>query len=142
ATSRASMPAFAMSCSTARSSTLCARPRSSSRAGGATTHASIGYKLPAPEVFVPAFARGRLRYADQLRRHADKPPTLNYNPTWTVSGALTSPINERLSFTGKPRRLTVSPARRPRDRLSERQTNPRGPARIAANIIVETAHIA
>jgi hypothetical protein len=37
ATSRASTPAFAMSCSTARSSTLCARPRSSSRAGDATT---------------------------------------------------------------------------------------------------------
>jgi hypothetical protein len=38
ATSRASTPAFAMSCSTARSSTLCARPRSSSRAGDATAH--------------------------------------------------------------------------------------------------------
>src|SRR5262249_32046110 len=45
ATSRASTPAFAMSCSTARPSTLCARP-----------HASLGYKPPAPEVFVPAFA--------------------------------------------------------------------------------------
>src|SRR6476619_4256334 len=31
ATSRASTPAFALSCSTARFSTLCARPRSSSR---------------------------------------------------------------------------------------------------------------
>jgi hypothetical protein len=37
ATSRASTPAFAMSCSTARSSTLCARPRPSSKAGDATT---------------------------------------------------------------------------------------------------------
>src|SRR5437016_8967449 len=47
ATSRASTPAFAMNCSTARSSTLCARPGS---------FASIGYKPPAAEVFVPAFA--------------------------------------------------------------------------------------
>jgi hypothetical protein len=31
-------------------------------------HASIGYKPPAPEVFVPAFAAGRLRYADRLLR--------------------------------------------------------------------------
>jgi transposase InsO family protein len=31
-------------------------------------HASIGYKPPAPEVFVPHSPRGRLRYADRLRR--------------------------------------------------------------------------
>ena len=36
---RASTPAFAMSCSTARSPIPCARPRSSSRAGDATTSA-------------------------------------------------------------------------------------------------------
>jgi hypothetical protein len=61
ATSRASTRVFAMSCSTVRASTLYARPRSSSRAGDATTtqpgaHASLGYKPPAPEVLVPAFA--------------------------------------------------------------------------------------
>jgi hypothetical protein len=37
ATSRASTPASAMSCSTVRFSTICASPRSSSRAGDATT---------------------------------------------------------------------------------------------------------
>ena len=32
-------------------------------------HASIGYKPPAPDVFVPTFAaRGQLRYADRLHR--------------------------------------------------------------------------
>jgi putative transposase len=40
-------------------STLCARPRSSSRAGRhyntVRPHASLRYKPPAPEVFVPAF---------------------------------------------------------------------------------------
>ena len=29
-------------------------------------HASLGYKPPAPEVFVSASPRGRLRYADRL----------------------------------------------------------------------------
>ena len=64
---------LAMSYSTARSSTLCARPRSSSRAGDATTTRSG----PTPQsdtnhqhqrcscLHSP---RGRLRYADQLRR--------------------------------------------------------------------------
>src|SRR5262249_36530911 len=59
-TSRASTRAFATSCSTAKSSTRSERPESSSRAGGSTNtirpHASLGYKPPAPEVFVPAFA--------------------------------------------------------------------------------------
>jgi putative transposase len=31
-------------------------------------HASIGYRAPAPEVFVPALPHGRLRNPDQLRR--------------------------------------------------------------------------
>jgi hypothetical protein len=48
-------------CSTARSSTLCARPRSSSRP-------SIGYKPPAPGCSCLHSPRGRLRYADRLRR--------------------------------------------------------------------------
>src|SRR5262245_39000495 len=73
ATSRASMPAFAMSCSTARFSTLCARPRSSSRVGDATTTRSG----PTPQsdtshqhqrCSCPHSPRGRLRYADRLRR--------------------------------------------------------------------------
>src|SRR5262249_23515950 len=73
ATSRASMPAFAMSCSTARFSTLCARPRSSSRVGDATTTRSG----PTPQSDTshqhqrsscPHSPRGRLRYADRLRR--------------------------------------------------------------------------
>src|SRR5437660_9715059 len=77
ATSRASTPAFAMSCSTARSSTLCARPRSSSRAVNTIRpHASIGYKPPAPEVFVPAFAA----WPAALRRPVP-PATLAQRPT-------------------------------------------------------------
>jgi hypothetical protein len=73
ATSRASTPAFAMSCSTARSSTLCARPRSSSRAGDATTTRS-GLTPQSDTSHQPQRClclhspRGRLRYADQLRR--------------------------------------------------------------------------
>src|SRR5262249_47483931 len=68
ATSTASMPAFAMSCSTARFSTLCARPRSSSRVGDATTSRSG----PTPQSDTshqhqrgscPHSPRGRLRYA-------------------------------------------------------------------------------
>ena len=73
ATSRASTLAFAMSCSTARSSTLCARPRSSSRAGDATTTRS-GLTPQSDTSHQPQRClclhspRGRLRYADQLRR--------------------------------------------------------------------------
>src|SRR5262245_21277245 len=73
ATSRASTPAFAMSCSTARSSTLYARPRSSSTAGDATSTRSD----PTPQSDTSHqhqrcsclhLQRGRLRYADRLRR--------------------------------------------------------------------------
>ena len=53
----------------------CARPRSSSRAGDAL-HASIGYKPPAPEVFVPAFTA----WPAALRRPAP-PATLAQRPT-------------------------------------------------------------
>src|SRR5262249_26322281 len=62
ATSRASTPAFAMSCSTARFSTRCARPRSSSRAGDATTTRSD----PAPQAHlskrIREIAATRVRY--------------------------------------------------------------------------------
>src|SRR5256885_5320710 len=73
ATSRASTLAFAMSCSTARFSTLYARPRSSSRVGDATTTRSG----PTPQsdtshqhqrCSCPHSPRGRLRYAERLRR--------------------------------------------------------------------------
>ena len=37
-------------------------------------HASLGYKPPAPEVFVPASPHGRLRYPGQLRRPAPLAP--------------------------------------------------------------------
>src|SRR5262249_1519539 len=83
ATSRASTPASAMSCSTARFSTLYARPRSSSRVGDATTTRPG----PTPQsdtshqhqrVFMPAFAA----WPAALRRPAPpatlaQPPTLN-----------------------------------------------------------------
>jgi putative transposase len=40
-------------------------------------HASLGYKPPAPEVFVPAFAAWPA-YVDRLRRPTlAQPPTLN-----------------------------------------------------------------
>src|SRR5262249_46238161 len=73
ATSRASTPAFAMSCLTARSSTLCARPRSSSRAGDATTTRSgrtphLDTSHQHPRCSCLHSPRGRLRYADRLRR--------------------------------------------------------------------------
>ena len=72
ATSRDSTLAFATSCSTAKWSILSAGPKSSSR-----TDASLGYKPPAPEVFVPAFAAppkfsasGRCRTACGARAHS------------------------------------------------------------------------
>jgi transposase InsO family protein len=66
-------PAFAMSCSTARSSTLCARPRSSSRAGDATTTRSgltpqSDTSHQHQRCSCLHSPRGRLRYADRLRR--------------------------------------------------------------------------
>ena len=50
-------------------------------------HASIGYKPPAPEVFMPAFAA----WPAALRRPAPpatlaQPPTLSQHSTWTTSG--------------------------------------------------------
>ena len=36
-------------------------------------HASLDYKPPAPEVFVPALAACPLRYVDQLRRPRQRP---------------------------------------------------------------------
>ena len=55
------MHAYGTNCSTEKSSIRCERPRSSSRVGGGTTtlrpHASLGYKPPAPEVFVPVLRR-------------------------------------------------------------------------------------
>ena len=54
---------------------LAVAPRSSSRAGDAP-HASIGYKPPAPEVFVPAFTA----WPAALRRPAP-PATLAQRPT-------------------------------------------------------------
>ena len=73
ATSRASTPACATSYSTARSSTLCGRPRSSSRAGDALQYYPSHSSQSAtshqhPEVFVPALTAGRLRHPDRLRR--------------------------------------------------------------------------
>jgi len=60
-TSKALMRGSAASFSMARSSTPCARPRSSSESwrrhyNRVRQHASIGYRAPAPEVFVPALA--------------------------------------------------------------------------------------
>src|SRR5262249_42630579 len=52
-------------------------------------HASIGYKPPAPEVFVPAFAA----WPAALRRPASpatlaQRPTLNQHSTWTTQRGL------------------------------------------------------
>ena len=83
ATSRASTPGFAMSCSTARIFYTFREAQiviESWRRHYNTIrpHASIGYKPPAPEVFVPAFAA----WPAALRRPAPsatlaKRPTLN-----------------------------------------------------------------
>jgi putative transposase len=40
-------------------------------------HASIGYRAPAPELFVPALPHRRLRNPDQLRLSLVPRPTLN-----------------------------------------------------------------
>jgi hypothetical protein len=73
ATSRASTPAFAMSCSMARSSTPSEKLRSSSKAGGAITIRSG--RMPRSATShqhqrcpCPPSPRGRLRYPDRLRR--------------------------------------------------------------------------
>jgi hypothetical protein len=70
---RTSTLAFAMSCSTARFSTLYARPRSSSRVGDTTTKRSG--RTPQSDTShqhqrcsYPHSPRGRLRYANRLRR--------------------------------------------------------------------------
>jgi hypothetical protein len=81
ATSRASTPAFAMSCSTIFYTLREAQIVIESWRRHYNTirpHASIGYKPPAPEVFVPAFAA----WPAALRRPAPpatlaQPPTLN-----------------------------------------------------------------
>ena len=65
--------AFVTSCSTARSSTRCARSRSSSRAGVATTTQSgrthpLATSHQHQRCLCRHSPRGRLRYADRLRR--------------------------------------------------------------------------
>jgi len=73
ATSRALTLACATSCSTAKSSTLSARPKSSSRAGGGTTtrsgrtHRSDTSRQHRRYLSLTS-PRGRLRYANRLRR--------------------------------------------------------------------------
>jgi hypothetical protein len=72
-TQSASTLACATSCSTAKSSTLCARPKSSSRVGGGTTtrsgrtHRSDTSRQHRRYLSLPS-PRGRLRYANRLRR--------------------------------------------------------------------------
>ena len=73
ASSRASTPACATSCSMARSSTRCARPRSSSKAGAGTTMPSgrmprSATALPPRRCSCRHSPHGRLRNPDQLRR--------------------------------------------------------------------------
>jgi len=72
-TSRASTHAFAMNCSTVKSSTRCARLRSSSKAGGVTSTRSGRMNRSATSRLHRKCSclhspRGRLRYADRLRR--------------------------------------------------------------------------
>jgi len=73
ASSKASMRVCATSCSTARSSTRCAKPRSSSKAGAVTTmrcarmpRSATG--LPPRRCLCRLSPHGRLRNPDQLRR--------------------------------------------------------------------------
>ena len=65
--------ACAMNCSMAKSSTRCARPGSSSRAGGVTTTRSGRMNCwatgrPHRKCSCQPSPRGRLRYVDRLRR--------------------------------------------------------------------------
>jgi hypothetical protein len=65
--------ACAMNCSMAKSSTRYAKPKSSSRVGGVTTTLSGRMSLSAtshrhPKCSCQPLPRGRLRYADLLRR--------------------------------------------------------------------------
>jgi hypothetical protein len=64
-------------------------------------HASIGYKPPAPEVFVPAFAA----WPAALRRPAS-PATLAQRP-WTTQRGLITRGDEKFVPTHDPRRLVV-----------------------------------
>src|SRR5437588_2064925 len=100
ATSRALMPAFATNCSTARSSTPCAKRRSSSKAGGATTTRSdrthrFATNLQRRRSSCQPSPRGRLRYVDRLRR-----------PRWPHHQLSTNirpgPLNEGCSSIPKP----------------------------------------
>jgi hypothetical protein len=80
ATSRASTPAFAMSCSMARSSTPSEKLRSSSKAGGSSSKAGGAITIRSGRMprsatshqhqrcSCPHSPRGRLRYAERLRR--------------------------------------------------------------------------
>ena len=82
AISRASMPGCVTSSSTAKSSIHSVRRDRDRRAGDATTirsgptHHSITDHQQ-PRCSCPRSPRGRLRYVDQLRRHAGARPTLN-----------------------------------------------------------------
>ena len=72
-TSRASTHACVMNCSMAKSSTRCARPRSSSKVGGVTSIQSGRINRSAtshqhPRCSCQHSLRGRLRYVDRLRR--------------------------------------------------------------------------
>src|SRR3989442_12909216 len=73
-------------------------------------HASIGYKPPAPEVFVPAFAA----WPAALRRPAPpaamaQRPTLNYHSPWPTQRGLI-PIVARQEHRSPPRWLFTGPA--------------------------------
>ena len=73
AMSRASTLACAMNCSMAKSSTPCAKPRSSSKVGGATSMQSGRMNHSAtsrrhPRCSCKHSPRGRLRYVNRLRR--------------------------------------------------------------------------
>src|SRR5690606_25477592 len=63
-------------------------------------HGSLGYKPPAPEVFIPAFARAALQPQPAMPPALAPRPALHYQSTWTSPWG---PINRFRSQSGKSR---------------------------------------
>ena len=104
--SNPSMRGCVMSCSMARSSIRCVRPRSSSRAGDATTMRSghmhrWAIALPPQRFLCRRLSRGRPRNFNQLRRKAsvahEPKPKLISNPDHSVGAGSLARKGPRIS---------------------------------------------
>ena len=119
ATSRVSTPAFAMSCSTARSSTLCARPRIVIESSTSVVGVLTGRGADLIIIDDPVCTENWIRL-DASQSHATIPPTRRHRRSWNrgciVSRRLTQvrDMGRRHLKTRKwpQRRATVSVSRR------------------------------